>query len=45
MRSLKSADKVQHLQRLADALPGTLELAEADLSKEGSFDQAVAGCK
>lgn len=31
--------------KLADALPGSLELFEADLLKEGSFDAAVKGAK
>ena len=43
VRSLTDTDKVEHLKRLADALPGTLELHEADLLKDGSFDAPVAG--
>eukprot|EP00877_Chromochloris_zofingiensis_P001340 jgi/Chrzof1/11206/Cz05g28010.t1 len=43
VRSLASKEKVEHLQRLAEALPGNLELFEADLLKEGSFDAAVEG--
>jgi nucleoside-diphosphate-sugar epimerase len=33
------------LLRLADALPGTLQLFEADLLKEGSFDAAIEGAR
>lgn len=43
VRSLKDKSKIQHLQRLADALPGSLELVEADLLQDGSFDAAVSG--
>lgn len=42
--TVRSLSKALHLQKLADALPGTLELLEADLLKEGDFDAAVAGC-
>eukprot|EP00899_Mesostigma_viride_P007394 jgi/Mesvir1/16656/Mv10193-RA.1 len=35
----------EHLQRLASALPGKLELVEADLEVPGSFHSAVAGCR
>ncbi len=45
VRSLRDKSKVQHLTKLAEALPGTLDLVEADLLKEGSFDDAVAGTK
>jgi nucleoside-diphosphate-sugar epimerase len=34
---------VEHLLKLGDALPGRLELVEADLLQEGSFDDAVEG--
>ena len=30
-----------HLKALDDALPGTLELWDADLLQEGSFDAAI----
>lgn len=33
--------KVDHLIKLGEALPGHLELVEADLLQEGSFDDAV----
>lgn len=34
---------MSHLLKLADALPGTLELYEADLLKQGDFDDVVKG--
>ncbi|CAL8468857.1 g8398 [Coccomyxa elongata] len=43
VRSLSNADKVQHLIKLGSALPGKLELTEADLLEEGSFDGVVQG--
>jgi hypothetical protein len=42
VRSLKNEDKVAHLRALGEALPGKLTLHEADLLKEGSFDEVVA---
>lgn len=44
VRSLADAGKVEHLQRLGEALPGQLELREANLLVEGSFDDVVTGC-
>lgn len=35
----------QPLKKLALALPGTLELVEADLLVPNTFDTAVQGCK
>jgi nucleoside-diphosphate-sugar epimerase len=43
VRSVSNKDKVAHLEKLAEALPGTLTLHEADLLKEGSFDEVVKG--
>lgn len=43
VRSTSNASKVQHLAKLADALPGSLELYEADLLVPGSYDAAVNG--
>jgi nucleoside-diphosphate-sugar epimerase len=45
VRSLKQTDKYQHLNLLDAALPGTLELMEADLLKPGSFDECAKGSK
>jgi len=45
VRSLKQKDKYQHLMSLDAALPGTLELLEADLLKPGSFDACAKGSK
>lgn len=44
VRSLADAAKVQHLNELARRHPGRLELFEADLMREGSFDRAFEGC-
>ena len=43
VRSKSNTSKVQHLLTLSDALPGTLELFEADLLKAGDFDEVVRG--
>jgi nucleoside-diphosphate-sugar epimerase len=45
VRSLANAAKVEPLRRMAAAAPGTLELFEADLTRPGSFDDAMAGCR
>jgi nucleoside-diphosphate-sugar epimerase len=44
VRDKGATDKVQPLLALGAALPGTLELVEADLLRPGSFDAAFAGC-
>jgi nucleoside-diphosphate-sugar epimerase len=44
VRDKKNTGKVQHLLDLAKETPGKLELWEADLLKEGSFDAAAKGC-
>lgn len=43
VRSVANKDKTAHLTALADSLPGTLELCEADLLKQGSFDKVIEG--
>lgn len=43
MRSVANKDKVAHLLALGESLPGKLELHEADLLKQGSFDKVVEG--
>ncbi len=43
VRSKSNTSKVQHLLALSDALPGQLELFEADLLKDGDFDNVVRG--
>lgn len=43
VRNANDDNKVGHLLRLSEALPGSLELFEADLLKPGSFDAAVSG--
>ncbi|KAL3141742.1 hypothetical protein ABBQ32_004424 [Trebouxia sp. C0010 RCD-2024] len=42
VRSTSNTDKIQHLTKLAEALPGTLSLHEADLLQDGSFDSVVS---
>ncbi len=44
VRDKNNAGKVQHLLDLAKTCAGKLELWEADLLKEGSFDAAARGC-
>lgn len=44
VRSLADSAKVKHLHDLAARHPGLLTLFEADLLKEGSFDEAAQGC-
>ncbi len=43
-RDLTDVGKHRHLLDLADGLPGSVELFEADLLRQGSFDAAVDGC-
>ena len=43
VRSTKNKEKTADLVALGDALPGTLTLYEADLLKDGSFDESVEG--
>ncbi|SMB77722.1 NAD-dependent epimerase/dehydratase family protein [Deinococcus hopiensis] len=44
VRHLKDKGKTQHLIDLAKRYPQRLKLFEADLVKEGSFDDAMKGC-
>lgn len=39
----KQSSSVAHLADLGKALPGKLEIVEADLLKEGTFDKAIEG--
>ncbi|DBB11385.1 TPA: hypothetical protein ACH3X3_006804 [Trebouxia sp. C0006] len=43
VRDTSNKEKVAHLTKLAEALPGKLTLHAADLTKEGSFDSIVKG--
>lgn len=45
VRDLTAAAKVEPLRRVSHAFPGRLELFEADLTRPGSFDSAVDGCR
>lgn len=44
VRDKNNTGKVQHLLDLVKDTPGTLELWEADLLKDDSFDEAAKGC-
>jgi nucleoside-diphosphate-sugar epimerase len=44
VRDTSNARRVEPLLRLAAALPGSLQLVEADLLRAGSFHQACADC-
>lgn len=44
VRDLSRKDKVAHLEGLDADKPGSLELVEADLLNDGSFDAAAQGC-
>ncbi len=43
VRSVSNQDKVEHLVRMGNALPGKLTLHEADNLVEGSFEDVVKG--
>ena len=43
VRSTRDGAKTEVLRALGNTLPGNLELHEADLLKEGSFDNVVKG--
>jgi nucleoside-diphosphate-sugar epimerase len=45
VRSLANASKVAPLLEMQGRFPGRLELFEADLLAEGSFDRAMEGCR
>lgn len=45
VRSLTNPAKVRPLRDMQDEFPGALTLFEADLLEEGSFDEAMAGCR
>jgi nucleoside-diphosphate-sugar epimerase len=44
VRNLEERSKYNHLTELSDAYPGKLKIFEADLIKEGSFDESVRDC-
>ncbi|MCF8229312.1 MAG: aldehyde reductase [Bacteroidales bacterium] len=43
-RNTSNKTKFEHLLQIAEANKGALEIWEADLLKEGSFDEAAKGC-
>lgn len=44
VRDPHNADKLAHLNAAAESAPGTIEYFAADLLKDGSYDDAMAGC-
>ena len=45
VRDQSNSDKIGHLTHMGDETPGTLKFFEADLTREGSFDEAMQGCE
>jgi nucleoside-diphosphate-sugar epimerase len=45
VRSVANPAKVRPLRRMQEEFPGRLALFEADLLREGSFDEALSGCR
>ncbi|WP_064091975.1 SDR family oxidoreductase [Rossellomorea aquimaris] len=45
VRDSQKEEKYAHLAEIEKQTPGTLKVYEADLLKEGSFDEAVSGCE
>ncbi|MFI6932543.1 NAD-dependent epimerase/dehydratase family protein [Streptomyces sp. NPDC050287] len=45
VRSVTNTAKVRPLREMQKAFPGRLALFEADLLREGSFDEAMTGCR
>ncbi len=45
VRDASDTKKTEHLTRLAEGLAGVLELRSCDLTKPGSFDEAIDGCQ
>lgn len=45
VRKPDNKSAVQHLLKLADALPGNLKLFKADLLEPNAFDEAIQGCQ
>lgn len=44
VRDTSNNQKYGHLFRMKDEFPGKLEIFEADIKKQGSFDEAAKGC-
>ena len=45
VRDKSHKEKVGHLVQMGEECPGKVELYEADLLKNGSFEEAMAGCE
>jgi dihydroflavonol-4-reductase len=44
VRDPDKTEKIQNLQRMADAGPGTVRFFKTDLLEDGSYGEAMAGC-
>ncbi len=44
IRNPSMPEKIQHLNNLADSLPGTIKYFKADLLDQGSYAGAMEGC-
>ncbi len=44
VRNIRNESRYRHLSSLSELYPGKLGIFEADLLKEGSFDEAAGGC-
>jgi len=44
IRHMDNKGKYMHLLEMEQQYPGKLRIFEADLTREGSFDEAAAGC-
>ena len=45
VRNPENAQKIQHLNKIADDTPGTIKFFKADLLDEGSYAEAMFGCQ
>ncbi|MBG08301.1 MAG: diaminohydroxyphosphoribosylaminopyrimidine deaminase [Halobacteriovoraceae bacterium] len=45
VRDKKNKKKIDHLEKIGTETKGKLELFEADLNLDGSFDEAIKGCE
>ena len=45
VRDPSKIDRIEYLQKIADALPGKIKFFKGDLLTPGSFDEAIVGCQ
>ena len=45
VRDPENAEKLQYLNKIAEKAPGTIKFYKADLLDEGSYAEAMAGCR